>query len=61
MPHPQPILFLYSIAILDYKYFAKYSVKYLYRILTLLSIINDGDADYGDVYAIVFGEYGERV
>jgi hypothetical protein len=24
-------------------------------------MINDGDADYGDVYAIVFGEYDERV
>jgi hypothetical protein len=27
----------------------------------MYSIIGDGDADYGDAYAIVFGEYGEHV
>jgi hypothetical protein len=27
----QPIFFLYNIAILNYKYFAKHSEKYLYR------------------------------
>jgi hypothetical protein len=27
----------------------------------MYSIIGDGDADYGDAYVYVFGEYDERI